>query len=262
MRRLLQIAVTLLLVSCAAAVTTAPTPSIDSAIEPGSSADPSPTRPLPSEGASATIAPTAVPSVGDSLASVQADFDCDGRTDRLQFFARPLGAPREASILARLTLGTAAVRETTLGSNVDQPNPLIGIADVNGDGCDDAIVTVGRGASTTWTSFLVYDGNDLRQVEEDGKPAMFLFGGSVRHGNGIECRTRKDATEIVARAVSDYTSDFEWDAVEDVHHWSTKSRLVLWSTSRSVIAVSARYAMPTDQDRYWGLSCGNVKLAG
>src|SRR5438105_266840 len=66
----------------------------------------------------------------------------------------------------------------------------------------------------------------------------------------------------LARAVSDYTSDFQWDAVEDVHHWSTRSRLVLWSTSRSVIDVGVRYAMPADQERYWGLSCGSVKRAG
>jgi len=29
-----------------------------------------------------------------------------------------------------------------------------------------------------------------------------------------------------------------------------------------VIAVSVPNAMPPDQDRYWGLSCGSVKLAG
>ena len=264
-RHLLPIAATLLLASCAAAVATTPisTPSLGGS--PGSaegSGAPSLSTSLPTP--TAAVVPTADPSpVGASLASAQADFDCDGKVDRLQFFARPPGAPRDAIILARLTLATTAVHETTLGSNdVAEPNPLIGIADVNGDGCDDAIVTVGRGASTTWTSFLVYDDNDLRRVEEDGKPAMFLFGGSVRHGNAIECRTRKDATELVARAVSDYTSDFQWDAVEDVHHWSTRSRLVLWSTSRSVIEVGVRYAMPADQERYWGLSCGSVKLAG
>src|SRR5205085_7538612 len=83
-------------------------------------------------------------------------------------------APRDAIILARLTLATAAVHETTLGSNdVAEPNPLIGIADVNGDGCDDAIVTVGQGASTVWTSFLVYADGALRRVEENGAPVMF-----------------------------------------------------------------------------------------
>jgi hypothetical protein len=202
--------------------------------------------------------------LGGVVASAQGDFDCDGHPDHLQFFARVGAATGDPNMLARLVLATGAVSELALPTNDvnDSSSPLIGTADVNGDGCDDAIVTVGHGASTTWTTFLVYDGTELRRVEEGGKPVMFLFGGSVRHGNAIECRRTKDAPEIVARAASDYTSDFQWDMVEDVHHWSTKSRLVLWSTSRSVIAVSARYAMPTDQDRYWGLSCGNVKLAG
>jgi hypothetical protein len=199
--------------------------------------------------------------LGERLGSAQGDFDCSGRAELLEFYAIVGAAPDGPNLLARLTLASGAVRELALGGMEGVP-PLIGIADLRGDGCDDAIVSVGHGASTTWTTFLVYDGNELRRVEEEGKPVMFLFGGSVRHGNAIECRRTKDAPEIVARAASDYRSDFQWDTVEDVHHWSTKSHLVLWSTSRSVIAVSVRYAEPPDPARYWGLSCGNVRLAG
>ena len=135
------------------------------------------------------------------------------------------------------------------------------MTDVNGDGCDDAIVTVGHGASTVATGFLVFD-DGLRRVEENGTPAMFLFACSVRHGNSIECRRTKDTPEIVARGVSDYSSDYAWDLVEDVHHWSSRSHLELWSTTRSIIAVSVAYAIPADHDRYWGLSCGNVRAPG
>ena len=265
---MLSVVLTLLLASCAAGNTTTvtPRPSIDGSTGAGAGGGaPSLPTALPTPTASPVVAPTASLSpVGQSLASAQADFDCDGRADRLTFYASVGAAPAGPNMVVRLVLATGAVHELVLPTNdaSDQGSPLIGTADVNGDGCDDAIVTVGHGASTTWTTFLVYDGVELRRVEEEGKPVTFLFGGSVRHGNAIECRTRKDASEIVARAVSDYISDFEWDAVEDVHHWSTKSELVLWSTSRSVIAVSVRYAMPIDQDRYWGLSCGNVKLSG
>jgi hypothetical protein len=245
MRRLLPIAFALLLASCAA------------------QSAPAPTAP-PSATGSVVLAATASPhpglALGESLASAQADFDCDGRADRLEFFAQVTATPN-VTTLARLVLATGAVHELALDAT-DGGSPLIGTADVNGDGCDDAIVTVGHGASTTWTTFVVYDGTELRRVEEEGKPVMFLFGGSVRHGNAIECRRTKDAPEIVARAASDYISDFQWDTIEDVHRWSTKSRLVLWSTSRSVIAVSVRSAMPPDPVRYWGLSCGNVKLSG
>ena len=259
---MLPIAMTLLLVSCAAAGAPTPTPSID-VDGPQYGGAPSADKLLPTQTPATVVAPTETPLVGNVVGSAQADFDCDGKVDRLQFFARLPDAPRGAFILARLTLATAAVHETTLGSSdVDEPSPLIGIADVNGDGCDDAIVTVGHGASTVWTSFLVYADGALRRVEENGAPAMFLFAGSVRHGNSIECRRTKDTPEIVARGVSDYTSDYAWDLVEDVHHWYSRSQLMLWSTTRSVIAVSDAYAMPADHDRYWGLSCGNVKLAG
>lgn len=211
--------------------------------------------------APATPTPHATFAIGDRVSSGQADFDCDGRADRLDFYMRVGASAQDAPFVARLTLATGATSDLALEGTSDVA-PLMGTADVNGDRCDDAIVTVGRGASTTWTTFLVYDGTELRRVEEDGKPVMFLFGGSVRHGNAIECRTTKDASEIIARAASDYTSDYQWDTVEDVHRWSTKTHLVLWSTTRSVIAVPVRDAMPTDQEKYWGLSCGNVKFSG
>ena len=271
-RRFLPIALTLLLASCEA-VLPAPTATtnVDSAA-PSGSGDGAAGSPSPSAAAIASPIRTATPRPSFGLdgvvGSAQGDFDCDGRRDLLEFFNAPRPgtyASLNAGKLARLTLSAGGVLELPFdGMPFDDPgqSPLIGIADVNGDGCDDAIVTVGHGASTIWTSFLVYDGNELRLVEEEGKPVIFLFSGSVRHGNAIECRRTKDAPEIVARSASDYTSDFQWDTVEDVHRWATKSRLGLWSTSRSVITVSVAYAMPMDHDRYWGLSCGNVKFGG
>ncbi|OLC10668.1 MAG: hypothetical protein AUH39_01385 [Chloroflexi bacterium 13_1_40CM_67_9] len=272
MRRPVLVAVALFLASCTAAV---PAPTATTSVGSGSSNGPSDgpaVSPSPSAAATAPPSPTATPrtsfALGGVLGSAQGDFDCDGHPDLLEFFNAPRPgtyASLNAGKLARLTLSAGGVLELPFdGMPFDDPGqtPLIGLADVNGDGCDDAIVTVGHGASTIWTSFLVVDGNELRLVEEDGKQAIFLFAGSVRHGNAIECRRTKDAPEIVTRAASDYTSEFQWDTVEDVHRWSTKSRLVLWSTSRSVIAVSVAYTMPTDHDRYWGLSCGNVKFGG
>lgn len=264
MRRFLPLVLILLLASCAPGPTAAPTPSVP---EPSAAASPVLSLPSPAPTAAVTSSPGPQP-LGPRLGYAQADFDCDGLPDSLEFFTAPRAGTYvsvEAGKLARLTRNGGGVVELAFdGMPFDgaATSPLIGVADVNGDGCDDAIVNVGHGASTVWTTFFVFDGTELRRVEEDGSPVTFLFGGSVRHGNSIECRTRKDATEIVVRGVSDYTSDLAWDAVEDVHHWSSRWQLVLWSSSRSVIPVSTAYAMPADQDRYWGLSCGNVKLPG
>ena len=113
--------------------------------------------PSPSASAFASPAPPQTPGaslavLGNTVASAQADFDCDGRVDRLEFIT---GYPvRQApKAIARLVLATGAVHELALDA-VDDSSSLIGTADVNGDRCDDAIVSVGHGASTTWTSVV------------------------------------------------------------------------------------------------------------
>ncbi len=263
MRLLIPLLVAVAVGSCAPAVS-APEPTADGAAVPADAPglDITPSTPptaiaLSTPGATPTRNGASGP--GGRVGSANADFDCDGAADRLQFSARAAPVPGDANTIARLELATGAVHELMLVAYVEGA-PLIGTADVNGDGCADAIVTLDRGASTTQATFLVYDRGELRRVQESGRPATFLFGGSVRHGNAIECRQTKGAAEIVARATSDYTSDFQWDAVEEVHRWSTRSELMLWSTTPSVITVSVRYALPPDQDRYWGLSCGNVNV--
>ncbi|HVD50543.1 MAG TPA: hypothetical protein VNB51_00755 [Candidatus Udaeobacter sp.] len=206
--------------------------------------------------------------LGSLLASARADFDCDGLPDLLEFFNAPRPGTYvslEAGKLARLTRSSGAILELAFdGMPFDDPgrNPLIGLADVNGDGCDDAIVNVGHGASTTFAAFLVFDGTSLAEVAENGSPAIFIYEGSVRHGSGIECRSTKGAPELVSRAVSDYTSDFQWDVVERVYRWPTASTLALYSTASSVIEVANAYEQPADFARYWGLTCGSVRTPG
>ena len=219
------------------------------------------------ETASPTAAPLA-PAATDALGQVRADFDCDGHLDLLEFFDAPRPGTYfglHAGKLARLTRSWGAIVELAFdGMPFDEParNPLIGIADVNGDGCDDAIVNVGHGASTTFAAFFVFDGARLAEVTEDGEPAVFIYEGSVRHGTGIECRTTRGAAEIVSRAVSDYTSDFDWDVVERVYRWPTLTALSLYSTATSVIRMSKAFEQPADFARYWGFTCGSLRTPG
>src|SRR5437867_8595924 len=179
--RPLPLLVALLLVSCDAAVTASPTPE-QSKDEPASGLDhdsgASAPSPVPSPSAPVVAAATETPHAGLPLASVKADFDCDGLPDLLEFFNAPRAGgyvSLETGRLARLTRSWGGIVELPFdGMPGDDPgrNPPIGVADVNGDGCDDAIIVVGHGASTTWTTFLVFDGSELRRVEEDGKPVM------------------------------------------------------------------------------------------
>jgi hypothetical protein len=269
MRRLIPLLVALIVASCAPAVWVA-APTADSVAEPTGGSGPS-VAPSASPTATAVATPgataprSASPAPGSVVGSARADFDCDGLPDLLEFY----NAPRpgtfvslEAGKLARLTRSSGVVVELPFdGMPYDDPgrNPLIGLADVNGDGCDDAIVNVGHGASTTLAAFMVFDGSHLAEVAENGSPAIFVYEGSVRHGSGIECRTTTGAPEIVSRAVSDYTSDFQWDVVERVYRWPTRSTLALYSTASSVIQVANAYEQPADFARYWGLTCGSVR---
>ena len=275
MRGLIAVALALLLTSCAAAVTTRPTPEPPTEQPTGrperesgppfATAVPSPTGPAL---VAATEAPRVGLPVGERLASAQSDFDCDGFPDLLEFFNAPRPGSYvslEAGKLARLTRSSGAIVELSFdGMPFDDPgrNPLIGLADVNGDGCDDAIVNVGHGASTTFAAFMVFDGSRLAEVAENGGPAIFIYEGSVRHGSAIECRTTKGLPEIVSRAVSDYTSDYQWDVVERVYRWPTRSTLTLYSTVKSVIEVAHAYEQPADFARYWGLTCGSLRTPG
>ena len=272
MRRLIPLLVALAVASCAPAVS-APVPTADSSTEPADTSSPyGAPSPLSTATALATPAaaatPNPIPGLGGAVGSARADFDCDGLPDLLEFFNTPRPetyVSREAGKLARLTRSSGVIVELPFdGMPFDDPgrNPLIGLAEVNGDGCVDAIVNVGHGASTTFAAFMIFDGTRLAEVAENGNPAIFVYEGSVRHGSGIECRSTKGAPEIVSRAVSDYTSDFQWDVVERVYRWPTASTLALYSTASSVIQVANAYEQPADFARYWGLTCGSVRTPG
>jgi len=270
MRRLIPLLVAVAVASCAPAFSAPASPS-DRSLEPAETPFVAPSAPPIATSVatpSATVPRNAIPGLGGALGSARADFDCDGLPDLLEFFNAPRPGTYvsvEAGRLARLTRGTGVIAELPFdGMPFDDParNPLIGLADVNGDGCDDAIVNVGHGASTTLAAFVVFDGTNLTEVAENGSPAIFVYEGSVRHGSGIECRSTKGAPEIVSRAVSDYTSDFQWDVVERVYRWPTASTVALYSTASSVIQVAHAYEQPADFARYWGLTCGSVRTPG
>src|SRR2546428_12799280 len=152
----------------ATAVTANPTPSppIDQTATPEVAPSlPSPTGP-------GVVAPSETPHAAllltDRLGSARADFDCDGLPDLLEFFNAPRPGSyvgREAGKLTRLTRSWGAKVDLPFdGMPGDDPvrNPLIGVAAVNVDGCEDATIDVGHAASTTWTMFLRLHGTELR----------------------------------------------------------------------------------------------------
>jgi hypothetical protein len=255
----LALGLALVLAACTAVPAAQVTPAPDRSPSVSGTAAPAPTA----AAASSTASPSALPQVGALLGGVLADFDCDRTLDKLEFFESSPSGLAGTGKVARLTLASSRTFDVAFQGtpSADGPeNPLIGLADVNGDGCTDALVTVGHGASTTLTAFITFDGRRLAQAQEDGRPAIFLFEGSVRHGAAIECRRTKDAAEIVSRSISNYTSEYQWDLVERVYRWPTLDSVALFAVSKSVIKVAHADEEPPDSDRYWGLSCGALRI--
>src|SRR2546426_8815513 len=105
MRRLVPVAVALLLASCAAANTSpTPSPPIDqTAGDQDYGGAPPQVVPSTSPTGPAVLAATETPHVsvalGEKVVATEADFDCDGRADRLEFFARISAAPQAPGVL-------------------------------------------------------------------------------------------------------------------------------------------------------------------
>jgi len=256
MRHLALAALVTLLAACGSRLVTTPdqTPSPQPALS--SAPMPSPTEPDVIVSAPNPTSPAASPT--DLVTRARGDFDCDGRPDDLALYVQPGAAPSaNVAWRATLTLAAGGVHPLDFTAIRGPLQQVVGIADVNGDGCDDAVVEVGNSASTTWIEFFVYDGADLREVREVDKP--FIFGGSVRHGDGIECRTTDGRAEIVHRSVSNNTSDFQWDVVERVYQWQGKADLVPWSMRTLTIPVVHERDQPPEPWRYWALSCGKLR---
>src|SRR5207249_759152 len=159
---------------------------------------------------------------------------------------------RHLALAALVTLLAACgSRLATTPDQTPSPQPALSPAPMPSPTEPDVLV------SAPWIEFFVYDGDDLREVREVDKP--FIFGGSVRHGDGIECRTTDGRAEIVHRSVSNNTSDFQWDVVERVYQWQGKADLVPWSMRTLTIPVVHERDQPPEPWRYWALSCGKLR---
>lgn len=183
----------------------------------------------------------------------EADFDCDARLDRLQLVHT--GSPSSDTWRATLELANGATASIDV-AGLPLTRLVFATPDIDLDGCADAALAIGNGASTTWVAFLTYHSGALREVTSGDPYGPFLVGGSVRHGDSIDCRRGPYGPELVWRSVSDYTSETSWDVVERVYRWPTPGTLALAYVVRGEIAVAHPYEQPADARRLWGFNCG------
>jgi hypothetical protein len=181
---------------------------------------------------------------------VRADFDGDGRDDRLSIVAGQNGV--SAPVEMRATLGDGRIVSGTYPSAYSVH--VVGTVDLAGDGRHEVIVTVG---GETWMigAIVVLDGDRLVTIDET--PGGLPIGWDA-HSNGdpygtsdVACRT-VDGTPSLVVANSTVESDGR--------HWSRSvstlegASLVLRKSDTGVITPGA--APPRDVPLANGIDCG------
>jgi hypothetical protein len=189
---------------------------------------------------------------------VQGDLDGDRRPDSLFSYAVLGAGGRATSWFLRAVL--ASGRASSL--EVPQPSQLevLGMADVNGDGRQEALVQLDRGASTSFVGIYALDERQaLVPVTEEGDgPLRFGLNGSVTHGDGGGCAAGPDGKpRLVIRSV-ERTNEGPYDSVEKTYTWNgTTVHLV--GTQRGVI--DAADGSDSSLRPFYEFTCGSLRLS-
>jgi hypothetical protein len=190
---------------------------------------------------------------------VRRDLDGDGWPDALVILAdaKSLEPGGGEGWRVRVALATGATYEVGFAAEptLSGRSMIRGFVDVDRDGRDEALIELGRGASTEMIGVFGLGRSGLTQATyQDGTKARLLFAGSVRHGAAVECRSQAGRAELVMRGISNYTADDQWDWSESVYTWSAKV-LVLSSQRKGSIKVAHPFDPPPNEEAYWSFRC-------
>jgi hypothetical protein len=182
------------------APTTTATPSTTTALPTTTTAPsttttpPSTTPPTTTQPTTTTTAPAcpdaaAVPPQADNTSLAEGDLDGDGALDTIRSYT--IGDPMlTGAWWLQVSFGGGG---TTALQVTDDTTPISGVrpfdgADLNGNGDDEFFAKVGSGASVEILGLFDVIDCELRRVTVQGEPTRIPVGGSVQHGNGIECQ--------------------------------------------------------------------------
>jgi hypothetical protein len=163
-----------------------------------------------------------VPANSGCIGYALGDFEGDGRRGAFVVYAHPLdrhGFARawHASITLKSgRIAVAALPWPGFGLNLW----VLGAANADGDGADEAIVRVGGGASTDLLGvFLLRNGSLIEVRKTDGRPFVFTFGSTVLFGSGGGCRRVGARMELVDTGAGIKGGRWHWN--ETFYRWQS-----------------------------------------
>ncbi|MDJ0952801.1 MAG: hypothetical protein QNJ81_03910 [Acidimicrobiia bacterium] len=151
--------------------------------------------------------PAALPDGTLTFAGGSGDFDGDGNEDALLTYQASPDMWRVRIVFADGGGADAAIVE---GMDFSPPQP-IGGHDVDGDGADEAFLTVGSGASTAEIGLFDIATCVASRITTGGVPAIFPVGASVGAVSGLSCPEAGSIHRNFAQFVSEdnYEGGFE-----------------------------------------------------
>jgi hypothetical protein len=191
--------------------------------------------------------------------AAQGDLDGDGTADSVLSYAVVGPGGLASRWLLRAVLGSGEVSEVTL----DRPYQfaVLGTADVDGDGRQEAFTRVERGASTEFAGvFTLDDGGRLTRVAEEGRgPLQLAYSGSVTHGDGGTCATLPDGSPgIVVRSVErfDESQPYRWRETD--YEWLGNGAVRSAGTRQGTI--DSPDGLDPRLEPFFEFTCGGLRL--
>ncbi len=158
----------------------------------------------------APACPQAPPLAADAADAtfVGVDLDGDGLADLLSTYI----VPSEARWHVRVEFGAGGSDDVQIvDSNMVGAARPIGGHDVDGDGTNEAFVTVGSGASALLVGLYDVAACGLTRVTVGADPAVFPIGATIGNVSGLACNVVGDLDRLFAQQVAtdEYEGGFE-----------------------------------------------------
>ena len=192
---------------------------------------------------------TGVPASASDVATAPGDLDGDHEADELTSYRAADGAWH---VQVRLAAGGGA--DLLLPAAGDASVQVLGGADLDGDGRDEAWARTGAGASAAIVGLVRLTDCSLSRITfASGDPAEFAVGGTVGTAAGLECRAGT-AGSVLTSYTATNTGDGSYEVV--AQEWALDGTSLVPGASRTTTVAANDDTLA----RASSFSCGGLAL--